>query len=97
MKKLLLVFVFALAGICSLYANEGRKVTPLQFPVSLNVISDAPRLVIENVSLSVIKNMRSCVATVTFKSEKVDVKMTFTAATCAEAWAAAKKVIDVFI
>ena len=100
MKKFLFLFVFAFIGITSTYANNSAR-QDLELKSIYNTeninTNKSGDLSVEKISIATKKNGSKCTATVVIKSETTVVTMSATAATCADAWAAIKKVVDALV
>ena len=98
MKKVLLVIVIATFGFGPANANVlGSGNSIKQQHVQYGMYNDACKISSGNLSIDILQSGFTCTVTVKFVSSGVNVTMTFVAATCAEAWASAKKVVDVFM
>ena len=98
MKKVLLVIVIAMFGFGPANANVlGSEKIIKQQVVKYGLYTDVDKISSANLSIDILKSGFSCTVTVRFVSSGVNVTMTFVAATCAEAWNSAIKVVNVFL
>ena len=99
MKKVLLVIVIAMFGFGPANANVlgSAKIIKQQIEKYGMYNNDTRKIPADVMSVDILQSGFTCTVTVKFVSNGVNVTMTFVAATCTEAWASAKKVVDVFM
>ena len=96
MKKVCVILAIAILGLAPVNASvlSSADITGEKFSGNLMRYANG-KIRTEVISMHIQEAPFKCTVVLTFKSENVNVTMTFTGGSCSDAWVSAKRVIDI--
>lgn len=89
--------MFFLAAYTTSFAMANAKVESTPKSTIVNNFQIKQNSTIEILSVNFYETLAGCTVTVRFKSDNVDITLSYSAATCADAWAGVSKVVNRFL